>query len=151
MWSNYWTELLIRFAYKRAVKSSRLMRNHRLLQRLSRRVVRHLLAAPRSALSCSSLHFGLPLTMAPGLLRVTLKRWWTLSPASQINLVTVEERSGSLLGEQRSSNISSLISLWTSTPFFPNWILQERCPWAADLSYPKIGGDELHEGRVGNI
>lgn len=83
----------------------------------------------------------LPSTMTPSLLRVTLRRGWTLSWASQINLVTVEVWSGSLLGGLRSSPISSLISLWSSSLFLPNWILQERCPSAADLSYPEIGGD----------
>lgn len=80
-------------------------------------------------------------TMTPSLLRATLRRGWTLSWASQTNLVTVEEWSGSLLGGLRSSPISSLISLWSSSLFLPNWILQERCPSAADLSYPEIGGD----------
>lgn len=48
-------------------------------------------------------------------------------------LVTVEERSASLPGGPRSSPISPLISLWSSFPFLPNWILQERCPSAAEF------------------
>lgn len=53
--------------------------------------------------------------------------------------------------DEELSPITSLISLWSSSLFWLNWILQEKCPLAAHLSYPGVGGDQLHEGRVSNI
>lgn len=152
MWSNYRAELLISDGVqkirqalpdlKRPQSSLKVIPTCWQASGAYRHLAPQCLSPNRHSYLNPVLNFKLvPSAMTPSLLRVTLKRGWTLSSASQINLVTVEERSGSLLGGLRSSPISSLISLWSSSTFLPNWILQERCPSAADLSYPEIGGD----------